>query len=651
MQIFLATKGVSKISMSSSPKKYFVCTKCNSLYITESGAHTKCSKCENTHFDEVEGRFILRCRKCGLTQNKSAFNQLHGQDPLRCQSTSCQGAIKVIEIGRRKKKVSTKGTGRGSVPVPRRNQSPPPVRPSVPIRRVLPNKSSETTGLPFPKPKLTNRVQVKQPQVKKEQFTPFPQKSTPTQEEKVSGPKEKDHPGIKDGDILKLHEEFYELTTKLGTGGMGSVWSARNLNTNKKIAIKEFYYSRFHDSESGSNFCDKYWIRESTITKIQSESPEATMHCLDSLKIEKFKTPEYYIFLEYIEGTVFDEWYTEKFKDLKNLTVKELRMILKDILMPIARHMYFVHQKGIVHRDLTVQNIMIVKKSRYSDEDVKPIIIDWGVAKDVGTGNMFKPRKPYYISSAPEATGIRNRGTPPEVMAGFEPIAATDIYMLGHIMFYIFSGGHYAGAAATNEDFVLHPGDYNPDLPSDFTRLVEFMTQYEPADRMENMVKVYDALNYLHNSSDIIENPELIQQQQKQFYLHCDYNECYIPLPEQQIIQLGRDEIIAAGSEHSMDGHIYNALIPIEDDKFMFEIFINEGYAYIRDFHSKLGSFVCQLTTTNQQVYDNVPIKGLDNVCVQLSEANLGTTRIEVPFVAPDGITYRIEFKILMKEA
>ena len=64
-------------------------------------------------------------------------------------------------------------------------------------------------------------------------------------------------------------------------------------------------------------------------------------------------------------------------------------------------------------------------------------------------------------------------------MAGFEPIAASDIYMLGHVMFFLFSGGHYCSTAATNEDFILHPLDLNPNLPHDFNKLVEYITQYE----------------------------------------------------------------------------------------------------------------------------------------------------------------------------
>ncbi|MCK5604002.1 hypothetical protein KAR91_19095, partial [Candidatus Pacearchaeota archaeon] len=252
------------------------------------------------------------------------------------------------------------------------------------------------------------------------------------------------------------------------------------------------------------------------------------------------------------------------------------------------------------------------------------------------------------VSATPEATGIRNRGTPPEVMAGFEPMAATDIYMLGHIMFYLFSGGHYASSAATNEDFVLHPRDFNPTLPSDFNRLVEYMTQYEPADRMESMLKVFDALTWLFNATQEKLAPQTALSQKK-YYLYCDYNEAMIPLPEKEVLTLGRDKIIAAGATHSMDGHLYSALIPIQDGKFTFELYIGNGYAYIRDKFSKLGTYLSNLTATNQQIYNNIPIKGLDNACIQLSPENLGKATIETPFIAPDGNTYRIQFMIILR--
>ncbi|QEE17505.1 protein kinase [Promethearchaeum syntrophicum] len=632
----------------STNSNFFQCSKCKSIFLIEPESSKSCKNCGKKNLDPIDGRFILRCKKCGLTQNKPAFSKLHSEKALKCQSSTCKGAIKLIQLRKR----STLSTPIAIQP----KQPPSPkidigksiiktlkeVHPPVPKRRELPKKPFVNNYKPFPSD------DVSKDKIDEETFMPFPSsapkpkvKSLPT----VS--QIKNHPGIQIGDRLKLNEDMYEITAKIGIGGMGAVHLARNIKTKKMVALKEFFYTRYHDPESGSNFCNKYWVRESEITEIQSKSPETSMHLLGSLILEQFPIPEYYIFLEYIDGIALDKWYTDRYKNIDQLNGKELRMLIKDILMPIARHMYYVHQQGIVHRDLTVQNTIILNK-RFSDK-YTPVIIDWGVAKEVGIDNMFKPRKPYYVTSAPEATGIRNRGTPPEIMAGFEPIAASDIYMFGHMMFYLFSGGHYASAAATNEDFVLHPGDYNPDLPPEFTRLVEFCTQYEPADRMENMVKVYDALNWLYDAS-LGKHKHGIDENQSQLFLFCDYNNGLIPLYSKKVIKIGRDEVIAAGKNHDMDGHLHSALIPTSEGKFSFELYVEGNYVYIRDNFSKLGSFISNLTSTNQQVYNNVPIKGLDNVVIQLSDSNIGKTSIEVPFVAPDGKTYRITFKIVKKK-
>jgi serine/threonine protein kinase len=553
-----------------------------------------------------------------------------GISPLHCQSPTCNGNLRVIFPKRRRSRQDQRLQDQREPPTPK-------THPKIPNRRKLATPAAKFSDA------LT--LGKKKPLVKDE-FAPFPKEkgSLPFQTHQENL---KNHAGIMEHDKLELNGEIYEITSRLGTGGMSSVWKGRNSKTNKPVSVKEFFYTRFHDPETGNNYCEKYWNREIAITQLQSHSPENNMHYIGCLKLESFEIPEYYIFLEYIEGELLDSWFNKRYDSIEKLTEKELQMIITDLLMPIARHMYYVHNlpdKGIVHRDLTVQNLMI-RKDPYA-EKFTPIIIDWGVSKIVS--KMYNPAKPYYVSATPEATGIRNRGTPPEVMAGFEPMAATDIYMLGHIMFYLFSGGHYASSAATNEDFVLHPRDFNPNLPSDFNRLVEYMTQYEPADRMESMLKVYDAIKWLYDTTQEKLKPKTVQSQ-KQYYLYCDYNEAMIPLPEKEILTIGRDEIIDAGKNHSMDGHLYSALIPAQDGKFTFELYIGNGYAYIRDKFSKLGTYLSNLTATNQQIYNNIPIKGLDNACIQLSHENLGKATIEAPFIAPDGNTYRIQFMIILR--
>ncbi len=628
-----------------------MCNSCKNLYYLTPDNANFCPHCGKDQLDELEGRFILRCKTCGLTQNKRAFTKLHGDQALRCQSSVCNGPIKTITI-RRRKKASHKQIVKKKAPrVPNRRKLQPkldrdmirsqkltPISdPTAQPADVLSNAESSPVAVP-PTPQRRSLDNSNTDMVE-----PAKREISISQPEDVEEdvPVEKDHASLRPGDYIQMDKVYYKIVEKLGTGGMGAVWKAESHENGDVVAIKEFYYTRYHDPETGKNHCERYWKRESDISKIQTESLEPSMDFLGSAKIDRFKVPEYYIFLDYVEGKDLDKWYTERYKEMSDLTIKELRMIVRDILQPIARHMYYVHQKGIIHRDLTVQNVIIQESE---EGRIKPIVIDWGVAKKRPKEALYNPRKPYYVSSTPEATGIRNRGTPPEVMAGFQPIAVTDVYMLGHIMFYLFSGGNYAGTAATHEDFVLHPADYNPDLPPDFNKIVEYMTQYEPADRMRDMIKVHEALQWLYETTAHLENPEI---ERSKYYLHCDWNDAYIEIPEGEILKLGRDEIISKGTNNDMDGHLHRAFVPAEEGKYQLALFIEDDYLYVRDLHSKKGTFISKLTSTNQQVYDNIPIKGLDNVVVLLSEANLGVTKIEVEYIAPDGKTYRIPFKIL----
>lgn len=621
-------------------KTFLTCPKCNKVYYRDDVGPGDCETCSKVALSPIKQRFILRCTKCGYTQNMKPYMEFANRNSLRCQNSTCQSFVKAILLG--PKAIQDKIGDSAEVPKMNigKSQFGDQKLPIVPERRILPT-GGKVTANSSPNPTTTPSASKTPSGSNSELFNFFG--ARPPELGKLNRElKMKEHPGIQPGDILELDGDFFEVIGKLGTGGMGAVHKAQNVKTKVFVAIKEFYYTRYHDSESGENKCETYWKREQKISKIQAESQERCMHYVGALKIDQYKIPEYYIFIEFIEGKTMDKWYIDRYKSMNDLTIKELRMMITRLLMPIARHIFFVHQKGIVHRDITVQNIMIIEDT----DGPTPIVIDWGVAKEIGIEKMYNPRKPFYNSGAPEATGIRNRGTPPEVMAGFEPFASTDIYMLGHVMYFLFSGGHYCGTAATNEDFVLHPLNLNPNLPQDFNQMVESMTQYEPADRMPSMVKVYDALKYLFDSTAILENPSAVKET---YYLYCDYNQAQIPLPFNEVITLGRDEIINAGIDHNYDGHLYNALIPKEGEMYQFQLFLDANFVYIQDRYSKMGCFLQKLTMPNQQIYNNVAIKGMSNCYIPLSDANIGITIIEVPFDAPDGITYRIPFKIIKK--
>ncbi|MHA1511653.1 MAG: hypothetical protein ACTSRX_08035, partial [Promethearchaeota archaeon] len=58
---------------------FYQCPKCKSIFLFEPDISSSCKKCGKAKLEPIDGRFLLRCKKCGLTQNKRAFTKLHGK--------------------------------------------------------------------------------------------------------------------------------------------------------------------------------------------------------------------------------------------------------------------------------------------------------------------------------------------------------------------------------------------------------------------------------------------------------------------------------------------------------------------------------------------------------------------------------------------
>ena len=110
---------------------------------------------------------------------------------------------------------------------------------------------------------------------------------------------------------------------------------------------------------------------------MQAESPYPCMHYYGALKLPINNDFEYYLFMEYIYGDTLDQWYSKRGTENNPMTMRDISMIIKQILIPLLNHIQFVHQRGIIHRDITAKNILIVETPNY----FYPILIDWGVAK------------------------------------------------------------------------------------------------------------------------------------------------------------------------------------------------------------------------------------------------------------------------------
>ncbi|MFN5935339.1 MAG: protein kinase domain-containing protein, partial [Roseiflexaceae bacterium] len=202
----------------------------------------------------------------------------------------------------------------------------------------------------------------------------------------------------------KILNQRYEIESKIGDGGMASVYRGRDLRLNRVVAIKILhphhagdlnFLQRFsHEAMAAAN------LRHPSIVDIYDVGQEDRQH---------------FIVMEYVDGS-----------DLKSLILRYKQLPVQQVLQiaaAIAEGLDAAHQLGMVHRDVKPQNIMVS-----NDETAK--ITDFGIAKSG-------------LSTAQTETGV-TFGTAdyisPEQARGQPATAQSDIYALGVTIYEALTG-------------------------------------------------------------------------------------------------------------------------------------------------------------------------------------------------------------------
>jgi serine/threonine-protein kinase len=206
----------------------------------------------------------------------------------------------------------------------------------------------------------------------------------------------------------------YEILEILGKGGMGTVYRARHVYLNKERAIKVI-----QSKLTNSSLADRF-VREAQILGDLRHPNLVQLFEFGSLDGNSF-----FMVLELIEG----ESVKTRIQRLGKLPLKQAIQITQEA----ASGLQLAHNKGIVHRDISPDNIMLV-----TDENGKEItkVIDFGIAKallddtlDQTLTNTFIG-KPEYAS--PEQCGFLKQG---EIID-----SRSDIFSLAITFYYMLSG-------------------------------------------------------------------------------------------------------------------------------------------------------------------------------------------------------------------
>ncbi|MBD2413769.1 hypothetical protein FACHB389_31615 [Nostoc calcicola FACHB-389] len=193
----------------------------------------------------------------------------------------------------------------------------------------------------------------------------------------------------------------YQILSSLGEGNFGRTYLAEDLHAKKrKVVVKQFSF--VCNSQSTFNKAKELFDREGEVLYELSNG-------LQNNQIPRFiaffeENQEFYLIQEFIEGQTLREELAQKIR----LPENEVVDLLKDVLCILK----VINEKGIVHRDIKPDNIII----RASDG--KPTLIDFGAVKEI-------------TQLQPKPTIIYTPGYSPREQFNGSAKFNSDIYALG----------------------------------------------------------------------------------------------------------------------------------------------------------------------------------------------------------------------------
>ncbi|MBI4854623.1 MAG: protein kinase [Acidobacteria bacterium] len=216
--------------------------------------------------------------------------------------------------------------------------------------------------------------------------------------------------------VEKVIDGKYELNKLLGKGGMGAVYSAKDLRLGRDVAIKVLKGSMFGDLEAMKRF-----EREAKASAKLTHPNIVAIFDYGKLNAEGA-----YLVMELVNGTTLKA----KLNQYKTLAPD----LVADLFDQILDAMKLAHSRGIIHRDLKPDNILITEV--LGRNTIK--ILDFGIAK-VKSTDRVDPNNANSLTVPGTIMGTFGY-MPPEQFSGEEINECADIFALGVMIVEALTG-------------------------------------------------------------------------------------------------------------------------------------------------------------------------------------------------------------------
>lgn len=286
--------------------------------------------------------------------------------------------------------------------------------------------------------------------------------------------------------IGKMLDDRYEILEVIGEGGMAIVYRALDHRLNRDVAVKIMRDEMAADEE----FCRRFCTESHAVAMLSHPNIVAVYDVSHNDNVE-------YIVMELVDGITLKQYIERK----GVVAWKEVVHFTKQISKALAH----AHERGIIHRDIKPQNIMLLR-----DGTIK--VGDFGIAaleNEVYENNGEAIGSIHYIA--------------PEQARGECPDARSDIYSLGVMMYEMLTGGLPFTGNTLGEIAVQHmnakpvpPHEKNPEIPLELERITLKAMSAELSERYQSANELLSDLEaFIHTPVTIdgesadYENPDV----------------------------------------------------------------------------------------------------------------------------------------------
>ena len=267
----------------------------------------------------------------------------------------------------------------------------------------------------------------------------------------------------------------YRLLSKIGAGSMGVVYRAKHIQSDQDVALK-ILLKRFYDDPE---YLERFY-REA-----QASAQLSHPNLIRAIEAGKSKEGYHFFAMEYVDGET-----VQAVVDREE-TMPERRAI--EIAIQVARALEHASSRGIVHRDIKPDNLMLSKSGAIK-------VADFGLARETDSS----------VTQTGIALGTPHYMSPEQVRGEHSVDIRSDIYSLGASLYHMVTGsppfvGTSAAVVITKHlsEQVAHPQEKNPRLSDGICKIILRMMEKEQIDRYQSAADLLGDLEMLAKGGEL----------------------------------------------------------------------------------------------------------------------------------------------------